>query len=201
LGNVFKDSNILNNGYLEMNSCIIEKNTEDDHYLDNSNKKGYTEIDCQIQRSNHYYETINETSYLKANNLLYPLNNYQFDYRLRILGGAPTYLEHIEPVTVHKGEIVHVKPQLWTDSYWPWNTRVDDVILKFRLYNKNGLFVDEHKKTGWFGYASIDIDTSSLQSGDYRLSVSYDGEDPSNNKTEHPIYRSCLSNVAFTVVE
>lgn len=189
-GNHFIDSNILNYGYMNFDGCDIEKNTEDGNYLDNNNSKGFTETNTHILDSNHTYQTINEKTC------------YDFWRATKEQAGecAPTYLEKVEPVSAHRGDKVHIVSQLWCHYFLPWDWRVEGVTVKFRLYNKEGKYVDEWRRTNWFGYAEIDVDTSTLNPGDYCLLVSYDGVHPSNPIMYRPIFLSCLRSVTFTIM-
>jgi predicted outer membrane repeat protein len=188
-GNHFTDSNILNNGYMDLSDCVIEKNTEDGNYLDNRNSKGFSQSNSQIIESNHYYQTITQENY----------DHYVLNGENHTGKGAPTHFDYVSSVNANKGSKVHVKSQLWTHSYWPWDVRIEDVKVKFVLYDKTGKYVDEVRTTSWWGYAEVDIETSNLKPGDYCLLVSYGGEDPSNNKIKNPAYLSCLRSVPFTV--
>jgi len=188
-GNQFLDSNILNIGYLNLDDCYIEKNTEDGNYLDNSNSKGFTETNSQILNSNHSYQTMTEKKCYE----------YWRNAKAQADELAPTYFEKVNPVSAHRGDKVHIVSQLWCNYYLPWDWRVEGVIVKFRLYDKHGKYVDEWRKTNWFGYAEIDIDTLSLNPGDYCLLVSYDGVHPSKPIPKRPIFLSCLRSVPFSV--
>jgi hypothetical protein len=188
-GNCFFDSNILNSGYLNLEDCTIEKNTEDGNYLDNNNSKGFKETNNHILDSNHPYQTLSaKKCYDYWRDAKYPADDC-----------APTYLEKVNPVSAHRGDNVRIVSQLWCHYFLPWDWRVEGVVVKFRLYDKHGKYVDEWRKTNWFGYAEIDIDTSSLNLGDYCLLVSYDGVHPSNPLSYRPIFLSCLRSVPFTV--
>ena len=189
-GNIFKDTNILNLGFLELKDCVIEKNTEDGHYLNNTYCKGYTESNCSIIKSDHYYQTITQQNY----------DSFIRNGKLSTGKSAPTHMDHVDSIQAHKGDNVNVKTQLWTHSYWPWDVRVDDANIKFRVYDKNGNYVNEQRTTSWWGYAEITVNTSNLQPGTYCLLVTYNGENPSNHNIKNPIYDSCLRCVAFTVL-
>lgn len=189
-GNRFIDSNILNNGYLDLMNCYIEKNTEDANYLDNNNSRGFKETNTQILNSNHSYQTITDKG----------CYDFWRDGKEQSGDCAPTYLDKVNPVSAHKGDKVHIVSQLWCHYFLPWDWRVEGVTVKFRLYDKHGNYLDEWRKTNWFGYAEIDIDTSILNPGDYCLLVSYDGVHPSNPIPYRPIFLSCLKSVPFTVM-
>ena len=187
-GNIFIDSNILNNGYLNLRDCEIQKNTEDGNYLNNENSKGFSGVNCNIINSNHSYQTITQKDYMLTDH------------------GVPTHIDHLNNITIKKGNdtlkklnSLNLNPQLWVSGIWPWDYRVNNVILKIKIYNKNSTCLSISPRTSWFGYGKASFDISNLAPGDYYILVSYDGERPYTENIKNPMYLSCVGCVSLTI--
>ncbi len=169
--NKFTDTNIYNAGYLTMGEAIIEKNTIE--YIDNTDSKQFNiEEGLNIQWSNHPYT-------------IYQINEQEsFFYNLPTIGPAinasahlkiiPTHFSRVNPnITVHHGDSVTFSPQLW-ESFFPWDTRVDDQSLTFVIYNKN----NNYTKTvisNWKGYGKVTFDTTNMLPGEYCVLINFNG--------------------------
>ena len=171
LHTIFQDSSFYNSGYLDIMNCTIYFNTNelnDTFYNDHQN--GFRLIDTIILPSNHDHR------YVKVD--LGPFRDSVYYF-------LPTHMDPIGNQTLKQGETCEIIANLWTENWvWLlftlkleklWDWPACNYPIKFRVYNKDRVYIDSTISTGTDGYARLKFDTSKLPPGEYVVLSSYDG--------------------------
>lgn len=163
-GNIFTDSNIYNNAYLTIGKCTIEKNTDDDNYLNNQNAERFIiSSECIIQKSNHTCSKPGTRGHIDV-----PTN-----------------------VTIKRGDESILKTHLWCE-YDDQHVSLMQGCVNFKVYNKERNFYIATWLTNGKGDINFML-PGALPPGDYCLQISYDGnsgfmkEDPCIKTIEYTI--------------
>ena len=172
-GNIFIDSNIYNEGILNLADCTIEKNTDDGKYLINSNEtKKFTESNINITNSNHTYDK----------------------------PGSDTHLDVPNKVEIRQGQSTKIKAELWRhdNAYlFELDVPMDADTVTFKIYNKEGNYYSSSSKTNLIGNAYNTISTENLPPGDYCLQIACDGGKHDKNAGR---CTPCVRTIDFTVL-
>jgi predicted outer membrane repeat protein len=168
----FMDSNIYNEAFLDITDCTIEKNTDDDRYLNNNDAKQFKESNIKITNSSHTYDT----------------------------PGSDSHFDIPAAVEIKKGESTEIKAELWRHDdaiFFEIDNSMDGCTLTFKIYDINGNYYNSSSLTNLIGNAYNTISTENLSPGNYRLQIASDGgkHDKSGAKCD-----PCVKTIDFTVL-
>ena len=158
-GNIFTDSNIYNEGILNLADCTIEKNTNGEEYLQNKNEKQFIQNNVTIKNSTHTYDL--------------PLNNPE--------ANRATHLDISPDVPVVKqGNSIEFKVEPWIHMnyyiFGYFDLPMEDAAVTFTLYDKNGIYHNGTALSNNDGNAYQTIQTSNLDPGTYWLQIKFNGK-------------------------
>ena len=158
--NTFIDSNIYNRAYMELRDCTIQKNNEYGNHLKNLNPGGLKLTNCSVIKSFHYLDQKNHMNYFA------PPMDVVF-----------THIDNFKSIVVHKSQKYELKAQLIGYPI-PFRENIIGKTLNFKIYNKDGLILNNNAQVGVGGYARTSLDPSKLVPGNYMMEVSYGGYKP-----------------------